>query len=141
MWPTAEPEPSKKARRLDNADFEKIRREERKKSDDYYQKQLEDQKKQYQNEIRKTKKKQWCAVCSKEARYFCCSTGFYCTPECQRSHWTMGHSDVCKKRSAQPNGQHKSPITPAQTWLMLSIHLFVISRFFPVHVPPPPYTT
>ena len=64
--PTAEPEPSKKARRLDNADVEKIRREERKKSDDYYQKQLEDQKKQYQNEIRKTKKKQWCAVCSKE---------------------------------------------------------------------------
>ena len=62
----APPSEAKKARRLDAADVDKIRRDERKKWDEYYQKQLDDQKKQYQNEIRKTKKKQWCAVCSKE---------------------------------------------------------------------------
>merc|ERR1712242_628878 len=93
------PDEKKTTRRLDDKEAEKIRTQERKKWEDYYQRQLEDQKKQFQNEIRKMKKKQWCAVCSKEARYFCCATAFYCTPECQRSHWTMGHSDVCKKRN------------------------------------------
>ena len=57
---------SKKARRLDAAEVNKIRRDERNKWDDYYQKQLEDQEKHHQNELQKTKKKQWCAVCSEE---------------------------------------------------------------------------
>ena len=64
------PDEKKTTRRLDDKEAEKIRTQERKKWEDYYQRQLEDQKKQFQNEIRKMKKKQWCAVCSKEGNYY-----------------------------------------------------------------------
>ena len=64
------PDEKKTTRRLDDKEAEKIRSQERKKWEDYYQRQLEDQKKQFQNEIRKMKKKQWCAVCSKEGNYY-----------------------------------------------------------------------
>merc|ERR1712131_520147 len=60
---------------------------------------LEEERKEHQIEVKKLKKKQWCYLCLKEARYYCCTTYFYCTVECQRTHWSNGgHKDVCKKR-------------------------------------------
>ena len=48
---------------------EQIRSEERKKALIYYQRQLDEQNKLFKNEIRKTKKKQWCSVCYKEGLF------------------------------------------------------------------------
>lgn len=64
--PPAPSEP-KKARRMVVHDVDKIAYQlSHKKLDEYYQTQLKDQKKQYENKIRETKKINWCAVCFKE---------------------------------------------------------------------------
>ncbi|XP_022083385.1 protein kinase C-binding protein 1-like isoform X2 [Acanthaster planci] len=51
-----------------------------------------------QDEIRKTKTKQWCANCGKDAVFFCCWNTSYCDYPCQQSHWSQ-HRNTCQQRS------------------------------------------
>ncbi|XP_035894683.1 zinc finger MYND domain-containing protein 11 [Anopheles stephensi] len=44
---------------------------------------------QHRKEISEVKKKQWCAMCEKEARIQCCWNTFYCTTACQKNHATQ----------------------------------------------------
>ena len=52
-----------------------------------------------QKAITETKKKQWCANCSKEAIFYCCWNTSYCDYPCQQAHWPQ-HMATC----AQNNG-------------------------------------
>ncbi|XP_052896275.1 zinc finger MYND domain-containing protein 11 [Anopheles moucheti] len=47
---------------------------------------LEELKEKHRAEIGSLKKKQWCAMCEKEARIQCCWNTSYCTTACQKSH-------------------------------------------------------
>ncbi|XP_071804612.1 uncharacterized protein [Asterias amurensis] len=52
-----------------------------------------------QDEIRKTKSKQWCAMCGKDAVFFCCWNTSYCDYPCQQSHWST-HRNSCQQRAS-----------------------------------------
>ncbi|KAJ6635178.1 Protein kinase C-binding protein 1 [Pseudolycoriella hygida] len=43
--------------------------------------------------VEDTKKRQWCAHCGKEAKFYCCWNTSYCDYPCQQQHWHrhMGH--------------------------------------------------
>ena len=107
---------------LDDKQKKQIEKEAREAAKQEFNKMLEEERKQHQIEVKKLKKKQWCAMCLKEgmeiiiykssfcltlnwlfkARYFCCTTFFYCSVECQRNHWSHGgHNEVCKKERSQ----------------------------------------
>ena len=120
---------------LDDKQKKQIEREAREAAKLEFNKILEEERKQHQIEVKKLKKKQWCAMCLKEgkrsthqsrmvlggltkgidpknivsseliiiiARYFCCTTFFYCSVECQRNHWSHGgHNEVCKKERSK----------------------------------------
>ena len=113
---------------LDDKQKKQIEKEAREAAKQEFNKILEEERKQHQIEVKKLKKKQWCAMCLKEgkpikvtycvynlqvvvlsdikliieARYFCCTTFFYCSVECQRNHWSHGgHNEVCKKERSQ----------------------------------------
>jgi hypothetical protein len=62
-------------------------------------------------EVQKAKRKSWCNICSKEARYHCCASFFYCGTECQRNAWRDGHQEVCRKRN--PQKRAKPAVPPA----------------------------
>lgn len=62
-------------------------------------------------EVAKAKRKSWCNICSKEARYHCCASFFYCGTECQRNAWKEGHQEVCRKRNAQKRPKPTVPRT------------------------------
>ena len=49
-----------------------------------------------QKAITETKKKQWCANCSKEAIFYCCWNTSYCDYPCQQSHWPS-HMSSCSQ--------------------------------------------
>merc|ERR1719327_1822346 len=59
-----------------------------------------------QKAITETKKKQWCANCSKEAIFYCCWNTSYCDYPCQQSHWPV-HMSSC----AQNNSDTTEPET------------------------------
>lgn len=40
------------------------------------------------------KKKQWCAQCGKESRFYCCWNTSYCNYPCQQQHWAK-HLSNC----------------------------------------------
>jgi len=46
--------------------------------------------------ITETKKKQWCANCSKEAIFYCCWNTSYCDYPCQQAHWPS-HMSLCSQ--------------------------------------------
>ncbi|XP_031554353.1 zinc finger MYND domain-containing protein 11-like [Actinia tenebrosa] len=52
--------------------------------------------KSLQEAIQLTKRKQWCAYCSKEAFYPCCWNTSYCTVDCQKAHW-CSHRFQCMR--------------------------------------------
>ena len=58
--------------------------------------QFENEKKKLLATIEETKRKQWCAECLKEAQLFCCYDTWYCTYECQKTHW-KSHVNVCQQ--------------------------------------------
>jgi hypothetical protein len=58
--------------------------------------QFESEKKKFLATIEETKRKQWCAECLKEAQLFCCYDTWYCTYDCQKSHW-KNHVNVCQQ--------------------------------------------
>merc|ERR1712080_226727 len=43
-----------------------------------------------------TKKKQWCANCTKEAIFYCCWNTSYCDYPCQQAHWPQ-HLSTCSQ--------------------------------------------
>ncbi|XP_076349703.1 uncharacterized protein LOC143246594 isoform X2 [Tachypleus tridentatus] len=49
-----------------------------------------------EREIEATKKKQWCANCSKEAHFYCCWNTSYCNHSCQQAHWPI-HVNTCSQ--------------------------------------------
>ncbi|XP_022237137.1 protein kinase C-binding protein 1-like [Limulus polyphemus] len=49
-----------------------------------------------EKEIEATKKKQWCANCSKEAHFYCCWNTSYCNHSCQQAHWPI-HVNTCSQ--------------------------------------------
>ena len=55
-----------KQKKIDQAELEKVKREVTKRTEDEWKAKLEQEQKRHQIELRKTKKKQWCAVCAKE---------------------------------------------------------------------------
>jgi len=58
-----------------------------------YKKQAEMEK---QKAISETKKKQWCANCTKEAIFYCCWNTSYCDYPCQQAHWPS-HMSTCSQ--------------------------------------------
>ncbi|XP_053667323.1 zinc finger MYND domain-containing protein 11 [Anopheles marshallii] len=63
---------------------------------------LEELKEKHRTEISNLKKKQWCAMCEKEARIQCCWNTSYCTTACQKSHLTQH-----QKRHQAGNRYHR----------------------------------
>merc|ERR1711892_1343446 len=51
-----------------------------------------------QKAIAETKKKQWCANCTKEAIFYCCWNTSYCDYPCQQAHWPS-HMSTCSQAS------------------------------------------
>merc|ERR1711936_692464 len=49
-----------------------------------------------QKAIEETKKKQWCANCTKEAIFYCCWNTSYCDYPCQQAHWPS-HMSTCSQ--------------------------------------------
>jgi len=49
-----------------------------------------------QKAIEETKKKQWCANCTKEAIFYCCWNTSYCDYPCQQAHWPQ-HLSTCSQ--------------------------------------------
>ncbi|CAI9721069.1 kinase C-binding 1-like isoform X1 [Octopus vulgaris] len=69
--------------------------------------------------IEETKKKQWCANCSKEALLYCCWNTSYCDYQCQANHWPQ-HMNSCTQQlsqttssTVQPTATHTLPSTPS----------------------------
>lgn len=58
--------------------------------------QFDSERKKLMTQIDEAKKKQWCAECLKEAQLFCCYDTWYCTYECQKTHW-KSHVNVCQQ--------------------------------------------
>merc|ERR1719491_2039796 len=52
-----------------------------------------------QKAIEATKKKQWCANCTKEAIFYCCWNTSYCDYPCQQAHWPS-HMSTCAQNQA-----------------------------------------
>lgn len=46
--------------------------------------------------VDETKRKQWCAYCSKEAIFYCCWNTSYCDYPCQQKHWPQ-HMHSCSQ--------------------------------------------
>ncbi|XP_046816086.1 protein kinase C-binding protein 1 [Vespa crabro] len=47
--------------------------------------------------IEETKRKQWCAMCHREALFYCCWNTAYCDYSCQQSHWPT-HMRTCAQK-------------------------------------------
>lgn len=46
--------------------------------------------------VEDTKKRQWCANCGKEAKFYCCWNTSYCDYPCQQQHWPR-HMTHCSQ--------------------------------------------
>lgn len=44
--------------------------------------------------VEEIKKKQWCAMCGREALFYCCWNTAYCDYPCQQKHWPL-HMSSC----------------------------------------------
>ncbi|XP_046393456.1 uncharacterized protein LOC124161233 isoform X2 [Ischnura elegans] len=51
--------------------------------------------------VEETKRKQWCANCSKEALFYCCWNTSYCDYPCQQTHWPR-HMASCAQNNGMP---------------------------------------
>ena len=66
--------------------------------------------------IEEVKKKQWCAMCSKEAQFYCCWNVSYCDYPCQQKHWPR-HMTNC----GQSESNHSSPESTSSVNMKISI--------------------
>ena len=57
-----------------------------------------------QKAIEATKKKQWCANCTKEAIFYCCWNTSYCDYPCQQAHWPSHLSTCSQANQDDENG-------------------------------------
>ena len=67
-----------------------------------------------QKAIEETKKKQWCANCTKEAIFYCCWNTSYCDYPCQQAHWPQ-HLSTCSQanQDQEEGGQTAANGSPA----------------------------
>ena len=65
-----------------------------------------------QRAVDETKRKQWCAMCGKEAIFYCCWNTSYCDYPCQQLHWEK-HMETCTQ--AKQDQQQSVPSTPTTT--------------------------
>ena len=68
--------------------------------------------KSFTGQLEDSKRKQWCAVCLKEAIYFCCWNTSYCSYECQSRHWPT-HMPTCQQNSKNQSTAAPAPAAPA----------------------------
>ena len=61
-----------------------------------------------QKAITETKKKQWCANCTKEAIFYCCWNTSYCDYPCQQAHWPA-HMATCAQNNADGGAEAGEP--------------------------------
>merc|ERR1719219_1178899 len=84
------------------------------------QRSIEQIKKQSESEKQKavseTKKKQWCAACSKEAIFYCCWNTSYCDYPCQQAHWPS-HMSSSRPESPVTLGIY-SQLYSCEIWLL-----------------------
>ncbi|XP_077892728.1 LOW QUALITY PROTEIN: MYND-type zinc finger-containing chromatin reader ZMYND8-like [Ictidomys tridecemlineatus] len=66
-----------------------------------------------QQVVDKTKKKQWCAHCKKEAIFYCCWNTSYCDYPCQQAHWPE-HMKSCTQSVSKRCDKHPAS-TPTTT--------------------------
>ena len=66
-----------------------------------------------QKAILETKKKQWCALCGKEAIFYCCWNTSYCDYPCQQAHWPA-HMSSCAQNSGEATGEEEAVAPPPQ---------------------------
>jgi len=83
---------------------------EQQRSLDQVKKQAEAEK---QKAVAETKRKQWCAHCSKEAIFYCCWNTSYCDYPCQQAHWPS-HMSSCAQGSNE-GGADKAGADKQQT--------------------------
>jgi len=60
-----------------------------------------------QKAIAETKKKQWCANCSKEAIFYCCWNTSYCDYPCQQAHWPSHMSTCSQANNEEDNNSNQ----------------------------------
>ena len=73
-----------------------------------------------QKAITETKKKQWCANCSKEAIFYCCWNTSYCDYPCQQAHWPSHMSSCSQVGSEEGEGGEANNRSPEQQRMMPS---------------------
>merc|ERR1719341_655318 len=73
-----------------------------------------------QKAITETKKKQWCANCSKEAIFYCCWNTSYCDYPCQQAHWPSHMSSCSQVGNEEGEGGEASNRSPEQQRMMPS---------------------
>ncbi len=67
-----------------------------------FNKKLKQNREKSEKELSESKRKNWCAVCQKFAKLYCC-VRFYCSTECQSYDWQRGHSKQCLARIITTN--------------------------------------
>ncbi|KAI0216990.1 hypothetical protein LSAT2_031080 [Lamellibrachia satsuma] len=81
--------------------------------------------------INDTKKKQWCAYCSKEANFYCCWNTSYCDYPCQQAAWPEHMSKCTQTRTGAPQGETSSggiSVAGAETKPELARHTNISHR-------------
>ncbi|KAG7205798.1 hypothetical protein KM043_007743 [Ampulex compressa] len=63
--------------------------------------------------VEEIKRKQWCALCGREALFYCCWNTAYCDYPCQKSHWPM-HMRSCAQKPAFTSIVTSSAAVPNQ---------------------------
>jgi len=66
-----------------------------------------------QKAIAETKKKQWCANCTKEAIFYCCWNTSYCDYPCQQAHWPS-HMSTCSQASNDEDSSGPAAAAPQE---------------------------
>ncbi|XP_076173037.1 zinc finger MYND-type containing 8 isoform X2 [Ptiloglossa arizonensis] len=67
--------------------------------------------------IEETKRKQWCAMCWREALFYCCWNTAYCDYSCQQSHWPI-HMRTCAQKPSFTTVVTSSPSNSNQQQTM-----------------------
>ena len=67
-----------------------------------------------QKAVEATKKKQWCANCTKEAIFYCCWNTSYCDYPCQQAHWPT-HLSTCSQANQDDESAASTNGTPGAT--------------------------
>lgn len=61
--------------------------------------------------VHETKLRQWCAMCFKEAQFYCCWNTSYCDYACQQKHWSK-HASRCSQDLTNPQAAKAPHVQP-----------------------------